>query len=90
MIQVIKFGAQWCGPCRVIAPAIKKLQETYNVEGSPVNITEVDIDQDPESASQYSIRNIPTLVFIKDGEVSQKKTGVLSESQIDEIINSLK
>lgn len=90
MIQVIKFGAQWCGPCRVIAPAIKKLQETYNIDGSSVNITEVDIDQDPESASQYSIRNIPTLVFIKDGEVNQKKTGVLSESQIDEIINSLK
>jgi thioredoxin 1 len=90
MIQVIKFGAQWCGPCRVIAPTIKKLQETYNIDGSSVNITEVDIDQDPESASQYSIRNIPTLVFIKDGEVNQKKTGVLSESQIDEIINSLK
>ena len=91
MIEVIKFGAEWCGPCKVIAPTIKSLKEKYDaIEGSDVSIVNIDIDENPELAEKYKVRNIPTLVFVKGDEVLVKKVGVVTESEIEEIIKSLK
>jgi thioredoxin 1 len=90
MVEVIKFGAAWCGPCKAIAPTIKALKEKYDaIEGSKVNIVDIDIDENPELAQKYSVRSIPTIVFIKDDEVKEKKVGVITESQIEQIIKSL-
>lgn len=91
MIEVIKFGAEWCNPCSVIAPTIKSLKEKYDaIEGSGIDIIDIDIDENPELAEKYKVRNIPTIVFVKNGEIELKKVGVLNESQIEEIIKSLK
>ena len=90
MIEVIKIGTEWCGPCKMMKPTVKKLQEKYNVDASDVKITEVDADQEPDTAIEYSVRSVPTTIFLKDGSVADRKTGVLSESQITEIITKLK
>ena len=90
MIQLIKFGAGWCGPCKVLAPTIDKLKEKYNTEGSDVEVLDIDIDSDPEAATKYGIRNIPITFFIKDGEVIEKKPGVLTMDVIETTITNLK
>lgn len=90
MIEVIKFGADWCQPCKAIAPTMKSLKEKYDaIEGSNVSIISIDIDENPELGEKYKVKNIPTIVFVKEGEVIQKKVGVLNESQIEEIIKEI-
>ena len=89
MIEVIKIGTEWCGPCKMMKPTIQKLQEKYD-EASGVKITEVDADRDPDVAIKFSVRGVPTIIFLKDGSVADRKTGIMSESQITEIITKLK
>lgn len=89
MIEVIKFGAEWCGPCKMMAPAMKNLKEKYNIEGSDVQITDIDVDLNPEMASLHKIRNIPVTVFKTDGVEIKKVVGVLSLDKIEEIINEV-
>ncbi len=86
MLQVKKFGADWCGPCKMIAPTVKRLQEKYNVEGSNVEIQDINVDQDHDAAAEYQIRSIPALVFVKNGQIVERKVGVITESQIEQII----
>lgn len=90
MIEVIKFGAEWCGPCKMVAPTITKLQEKYNVEGSDIQVTSIDVDKNPEFSQEHRVQSIPTFIFKKDGVQVDKKVGVLFENQIEEIINTLK
>ena len=89
MIEVIKFGAKWCGPCKMMSPAMKNLKEKYNIEGSNVQITDIDVDLNPEMASLHKIRNIPVTVFKTDGVEIRKVVGVLSLDKIEEIINEV-
>jgi len=56
MIEVIKFGAQWCGPCRIMGPTIESLIEKYNVEGSDIKIVDIDIDENPQMGSLHKIK----------------------------------
>lgn len=90
MIEVIKFGAEWCGPCKAYEPTIKNAIEKYNVEGSDVSVLSLDVDENVELASKFSIRAVPTTVFILNDVVKAKKTGVLNSKQLDDIINDLK
>lgn len=91
MIEVIKFGADWCAPCRAIAPMIQSLKEKYDaIEESNVSIMDINIDDNSEMAAEYGIRSIPTIIFIKDGEIKEKKAGLMSEAQMEEIIKTLK
>jgi thioredoxin 1 len=90
MIEVIKFGADWCGPCKMFAPILEKIKQNYDSNPeSNIDIKSIDIDVDPELASQYNIRSVPTTVFIKEGNVVLKKVGVINADQFDEIIKSL-
>ena len=90
MIEVIKFGADWCGPCKMFAPILEKINQNYDSNPeSNIDIKSIDIDVDPELASQYNIRSVPTTVFIKEGNVVLKKVGVINADQFDEIIKSL-
>lgn len=89
MIEVIKFGAEWCGPCKMMAPAMNILKTKYNIEGSDVQITDIDVDLNPEMASLHKIRNIPVTVFKADGIEIRKVVGVLSLDKIEEIINEV-
>jgi thioredoxin 1 len=83
MVEMIKFGAEWCGPCRMIKPTVNKLMEKYNTDDSEVKITDVDVDKDAEAAKKYGVRSIPTMVFLKDGQEVIRKVGVLDEKQIE-------
>lgn len=83
MVEMIKFGAEWCGPCRMIKPTVNKLMEKYNTDDSEVKITDVDVDKDADAAKKYGVRSIPTMVFLKDGKEVIRKVGVLDEKQIE-------
>lgn len=79
-IEVLKFSATWCGPCRVLA------QTLADVDG----ITNIDIEKDQETAIKYGIRSVPTLVFLKDGKEVHRQSGNMPLSMYENILNDLK
>jgi len=85
---VIDFWAEWCGPCRMIAPIIEELAEEYK---DKVVVCKLNVDENPEITSKFLIRNIPTVLFIKNGEVVDKQVGAGPKSLfISKIENLLK
>jgi thioredoxin 1 len=83
-VTVVDFWAQWCGPCRAIAPIIEELADEY--AGSAL-IGKVDVDANQELAMQYSIRSIPTILILKDGEVVEKHVGAITKPALQAKIN---
>lgn len=83
---VIDFWAEWCGPCRMIAPIVEELAAEY--EGKVV-VTKCDVDSNDEIAAQYRVRNIPTLVFIKNGEQVDKHVGAITKDALKAKIDAL-
>ncbi len=74
---MIDFWAVWCGPCRMIAPIVEEMSGEY--EGKAI-IGKVDVDSNPNVAMKYGIRNIPTVIFVKDGNVVDKQVGAAPKS----------
>ena len=83
---VIDFNATWCGPCRKIAPIIDELAEEY--EGRVV-IGACDVDENDEVTAKFGIRNIPTIVFLKNGQVVDKVVGAAPKSTFQEKIEAI-
>lgn len=83
---VIDFWAEWCGPCRMVGPIVEELAKEY--EGKVV-IGKVDVDSNDEITSKFGIRNIPTILFFKGGEVVDKQVGATQKSVLVEKINKL-
>ncbi len=75
-LVVIDFWAEWCGPCKMVGPIIEQLAEEYNDKAV---IGKVDVDNNDEATTKYSIRNIPTTIFIKNGEIVDKVVGAGSK-----------
>lgn len=75
-LTVIDFWAVWCGPCRMISPIIEELSKDY--EGK-ILVGKVDVDQNPQISMKYGIRSIPTILFLKNGEVVDKHIGATSK-----------
>lgn len=80
---LVDFSAEWCGPCKALAPILKELSSA--VDGK-ARILKVDIDRNPDAASQYGIRSVPTLLLFKEGRIVWRQSGVLSKNQLLEII----
>ena len=79
-IEVLKFSASWCGPCRVLAQTLK------DVEG----ITPIDIDTNMETARQHNVRSVPTLVFKKDGKEVHRISGAIPLDRYNQILDEIK
>ena len=88
-IELIDFYADWCGPCRVMLPAIESLMNEHNSDGSNVEIKKANVDQEPDLTAKYSIKSIPTLIFVKDGVEADRLSGVQSKDSISKKINEL-
>lgn len=86
-LSIVDFFATWCGPCKMLTPIIDKLAEEV---GDTVNIGKVDIDESPELAQEYKIMSVPTLLFIKNGEVVDTLMGVQNRAKLIEYIEKYK
>ena len=85
-LSLIKIGASWCGPCRMVAPILERV----NNELTDVNIAEIDAEEQPELSRELSVRNIPTTIFYKNGEEVYRHTGAFSEAQLKTLISEHK
>ena len=83
---VIDFWATWCGPCRMVAPIMSELAEKYD---GKIVVGKCDVEESEDLAAQFSIRNIPTVIFMKDGEVVDKLVGALSKQKFEEKFEAL-
>ena len=84
--MVIDFWATWCGPCRVLGPTVEEVAGEY--EGRAV-VAKCNVDDCEDISMKYGIRNIPTLLFFKDGQVADRTVGVVSKQEITSRIDKL-
>lgn len=82
-LVVIDFWAEWCGPCKMIGPIIDELAEEY---AEKIVVGKIDVDNNDEATAKYGIRNIPTVLFIKDGKVVDKVVGAGAKNMFTEKI----
>jgi thioredoxin 1 len=87
ILTVLVFGAEWCGPCRVVSPIMDKLMVKY--QDKKVVFYHVNVDEQKKFTSDYSIRSIPMVLFVKAGKVMEKVLGATSSQKYEEIINRL-
>ncbi len=83
---VVDFWAPWCGPCRLIGPILEDLAKEY---GEKVVIAKVNTDENPQWAMKYGVRGIPTMLFIKNGEVADQMVGAAPKPQIQQRFDNL-
>ncbi|GLS36764.1 thioredoxin [Mesorhizobium tianshanense] len=81
---VVDFWAEWCGPCKMIAPALEDIAVEL---GGKVKIAKLNIDENPELAAQFGVRSIPTLMIFKDGEMADMKVGAAPKTALSHWIN---
>jgi thioredoxin 1 len=83
---LVDFWAEWCGPCRMIAPIVEEISKEY--EGK-VLVTKCDVDNSPGVSARFGIRNIPTVLFFKEGKVADKQVGAVPKSNFVTKLNAL-
>ena len=82
---LVDFWAEWCGPCKMIAPALEEIAAEYK---GRVTVAKVNIDENPMSPNTYGVRGIPTLILFKDGKPHATKVGALPKSALKEWVAS--
>ena len=83
---LVDFWAEWCGPCKQIAPSLDEISEELD---GKMSLAKVNIDENPKTPSKYGVRGIPTLMLFKDGEVASTKVGALPKSKLKEWVESV-
>jgi len=82
---LVDFWAEWCGPCKMIAPVLDQLAEEYK---GRITIAKMDVDANPETPAKFNIRGIPTLILFKDGSAEVTKVGALTKNELAQVIDS--
>jgi thioredoxin 1 len=82
---LVDFWAEWCGPCKMIAPILDEISDEYH---GRLKVTKLNIDDNPNTPPKFGIRGIPTLMLYKDGQVEATKVGAVSKSQLTAFIDS--
>lgn len=83
---LVDFWAEWCGPCKMIGPVIEEMHNEY--EGKAV-IGKVNVDQNPDVSVKFGVRNIPTILFIKNGEIADKSVGAVPKNQLTSKLDAI-
>ena len=83
---LVDFWAEWCGPCKMIAPILDEIAKEY---GEKLKICKIDVDSNPDIAPKFGIRGIPTLIMFKDGNAESTKVGAVSKSQLIEFVDEI-
>jgi len=83
---MVDFWAPWCGPCKALSPVIEELVNDF---GDKVKFTKCNVDDNPVTPGKFGIRSIPTLIFFKDGEVSDQIVGAVAKSKLENALNKM-
>ena len=83
---LVDFFAEWCGPCKMMAPILK---EVKNDLGDDITILKVDVDRNPQAAMNYGIQGVPTLIIFQKGEIKWRQSGVIPSSHLKQVLKQL-
>ncbi len=82
---LVDYWAEWCGPCKMIAPVLEDLAKDY---AGRLTVAKLDVDANPQTTNQFGIRGIPTLILFKDGKAHAQKVGAMSKAQLAQFVDS--